>query len=801
MSLSVVISIRERKPMFKLRYTLGLATVAFLSTTSLTLGQSLLEPVPMQAVQPVAPSASILSTRTQLDAMEIGADAQIVPFEQASDSLLLSGEDDVTVLTFNVSPEQFAAGGLLQVGYQNAVSVVPDASSIEMELNGKPIGKFFIASPNGVALETVQLSSADLKQGRNTLALRARQSHRVDCSLGATYELWTRISPKDSGFVSSAKPAFTRLQDLASVGKTDAGTTDLHLVIPTAATTDMINNASSLMQTLALYLNRTDVVVTVGDKPGTGPGIDVFVASNWSKSTAIPQQVLDAPSGISVRNGQTQDRASVILRANTQKELQAMLLDAVQGPMKDGIDTGMFAPKFGTIVAEQEKTYTLADAGYRTRTFAGRLSHTHFNLVMPADFYPAEYATLDLGLHAATSPGLDPNSQLLVRVNDKVVTSYPFSNTAGSQFDGKRIELPLRAFRPGVNAVEILAEVPKASDVACEPDQRDDSKPRFLLLENTSITIPKLARIGRLPDLAALSGKAYPFRDGNPFDLYVEHSDTQSVSAALTVLTRLSLAAGGPLAATVKLGKPDGTAAGNVLFLAATQSFADAGKTGKSSFPDMTIAKAALPLDIAGTDNIKTAAIVAPEPTANMVGEANPEDLLKAFQKNTKDAADDAPMSVTVQKLFSSATSGFGKWLRYEDPASEGENATNGNALLKISQIEAPAGTGTWTILQADSPRDLSIGVGRLVEPAVWNALDGGSADIKMASLALENHAAKTRYFTEMTDQSFGNYRRLLAAWFSDNFQIYVGLVLGLMGVFALWLGFRVPNKGVGADQ
>ncbi len=787
--------------MFKLRSTLALATLALFASTSLILARSLLDPLPVQPVQPAAPSASILSTRSQMEEMKIGADARIVPFEQAADSLTLSGEDDVTVLTFNVSPEQLAVGGVLQLGYQNAVSVVPDTSNVEMVLNGKPVGKFFIASPNGVALETLQLSSADLKQGRNTLLLRARQTHRVDCSLAATYELWTRISAKDSGFVSSVKTTFTRLQDLASIGKTDAGKTDLHLVVPAAATTEMINNASALIQTLALYLNRTDVVVSVGDKPGTGPGIDVFVASNWNASADMPQQLVSAPFGLSVQNGLTSDRASVILRANTPGERQSALLDAVRGPMKEGIETGMFAPKFGTIVAEQEKTYTLADTGYQTRTFAGRLSHTHFNMVMPADFYPAEYATLNLGLRAATSPGLDPDAQLLVRVNDRVVTSYPLSDTAGSQFDGKRIELPLRAFRPGVNAVDILAEVPRASDVSCEPGKNEDVKPRFLLLEDTSITVPKLARVGRLPDLAAFSGKAYPYPDGKPFDLYVGQSDTQSFSAALTVLTRLSLAAGNPLAATVKLGKPDATAAGNLLFLAAAQSFADAGKTGKSGFPDMKLARAATPQDVFGTDSIKTAAITALEPQREMAVDTNPDALLKAFQKNTSDESDGSSMPVTLQKMFSSATSGFGKWLRYEDPATEEENAVAGNALLKISQVEAPAGKGTWTILQADSPRDLAIGVGRLVEPAVWSRLDGGSADIRMASLALENHPAESRYFAEMTDRSLGNYRRLLAAWFSDNFQIYVGLVLGLMGIFALWLGVRVPNKGVGTDQ
>src|SRR5690606_10385027 len=114
------------------------------------------------------------------------------------------------------------------------------------------------------------------------------------------------------------------------------------------------------------------------------------------------------------------------------------------------------------------------ETGYETRVFSGRLSRTAFALEMPADFYPAEYATLDLSLHAATSSGLSERSQLLVRVNDRVVKSYPFRDTQGEQFKGQRIELPLRAFRPGVNRIELVAELPRAADAACQPAERDD---------------------------------------------------------------------------------------------------------------------------------------------------------------------------------------------------------------------------------------------------------------------------------------------------------------------------------------
>ena len=52
-----------------------------------------------------------------------------------------------------------------------------------------------------------------------------------------------------------------------------------------------------------------------------------------------------------------------------------------------------------------QRAITLHDAGMRSASFGGRLLRTHFNVVMPVDFYAAEYATFNLKLNAATAPG------------------------------------------------------------------------------------------------------------------------------------------------------------------------------------------------------------------------------------------------------------------------------------------------------------------------------------------------------------------------------------------------------------
>lgn len=492
----------------------------------------------------------------------------------------------------------------------------------------------------------------------------------------------------------------------------------------------------------------------------------------------------------------------VSLRGATRAEISSQLLAAIRGPLKESLDSGIFATGTGTIRADASSQYQLSDTGYETRVFSGRLSRTDFNMVMPADFYPADYDTIGIRLFAATSPGLKRTAQLLVRVNDKVVTSYPFRNIEGEQFEGKLIELPLRAFHPGENKVELLAEVPMVSDDVCAPEARNDAQPRFILLKNTEITVPALARISRLPDIAALAGNAYPYADGKPFDIFVERPDGQSVGAALTMLSRLALSARNPLNANIRLSAAIPTEGRNALVIKTDKEFAELGSAGKSEFPlnDFSDETGAA---LADTDPFKTAAIsdeAMLQAVAVSPGTDDADALLDAFKKSTTQP-DALSWTARIGNWFSIGGARFAQWLNYDDGANKTLALKPDQSLLTLSQIPSPEGSATWTVLHARSPRDVALGVRRLVEPAVWSRLDGGSAEIETASLSVNTMPAGTHFIAGMTDKSPANIRRLAAAWFSDNFQFYVLLIVASMGIFGVWLGRAVPRKGVRSDQ
>lgn len=724
---------------------------------------------------------------------ESAATEALVPFEQSAAAFLLSGEDDVTTFTFELDGPQVSAGGVLNLAYINAVSVLPDTAKMDVEINGRDLGGFAIASPNGMKAEKIAVASEFLRTGRNVVRLRARQHHRVDCSLDATYELWTKLDPARSGFASATPSGFRDFDSLLAVRRTAEHRTNIHVVLPSAVGAEALNEVAPALQALILFLNRDDVTVSIGDRPGAGPGIDLVMAMDRHGAAALSKLGLTAvPRGLSVQSGASAERATVVLRAANLGDVNAAVLAAVKGPMADGLKSGVFERGRGVLAVDAGERRTLKEAGYETRVFSGRLSRTDFAIEMPADFYPADYATIDLRLSAATSPGLAQTAQLLVRVNDKVVKSYPFRNREGEQFDGKRIELPLRAFRPGVNRVELLAELPTAADAACRPEERDDGKPRFILLDTTAIEVPALARVGRLPDLSALAGKAYPYGGGKAFDLVIDRADSQSVGAGLTLLSRLALSARTPLNAKIAIGAPAEGSGRDALVVSSQNDFAELGAAGKAAFPS------------AGDVSASVEELLEPDPvvTASVSDAGGDEtaDLLQAFRTSTASSQDALSLGSKAQLWFSNASRSFARWLSYEGEdvavASHGEGS-----LVTLSQMRSPDGLATWTLVQAKSPRDIDAGVQRLVEPAVWRDLQGGAATIETASLALVSLPAAERYVADLSDTSPGNLRRVAAAWFSDNFQIYVLLVLACLGVFAVWLGMTAPRKGVRSDR
>ncbi len=769
--------------------------------------QSLLPPGPLAVIAAPAPAEAesvILGARpvsapaaAQTAAPEEDRSARLIAFEQAASGYRLEGEADTMRLTFALDASAIAGGGDLVVSYKNAVSIMPEASRIAVSVNGVAVGDFAIRSPSDPEAQSFPVSPAFLRVGTNQMELRAIQRHRVDCSMEATYELWTDIDHAASGFRPRSPSTFTSFSQLRGIGRTNQGLTDLRLIVPAGSGSEAVNAALPLLQVMAIALNRDDLVVTLSDTPGTGPGIDLVIATA-DNPASLRLAPADAPHGLSVFAAQQTDRARVVLRAGSEAELGQALMAAVEGPLRESLNAAVNAGRPGEMRAEDSRSSTLADIGYRAEPFSGRLFRTGFDLVLPVDFYPAEYATIDLALHAASSPGLKPTSQLLVRVNGQIVKSLPIRDTNGEVFAGRRMELPLRAFHPGRNQIEVLAELEAARDDTCVYLERDEAAPRFILLDTTEIRIPALARVARLPELAALAGSAYPYGHNDGMTVSALRADAHTVSAALTLIAKMGFVAGRPVKASLIFGPPETRSPGNALVVASRRALDEYSRLGAQAFVDMPkVIEFAEVWDEA--DPIATGSIGI-EFGASLALTPDPAAMLEAFRQTTSKLREDAGFFSSLETNLSLTFDRFRRWLNYL-PAPQAAELRKPGRIATLSQRAAVGSEGVVTWLTANSPTDLSEAAALLADPAIWNALDGETATLDLDNRSVTTVQAEGYFAHDLTDYSPGNLRRITAAWFSDHFRIYVAVVLGLMAVFAIWLGTIVPKAGVRTDQ
>ena len=158
---------------------------------------------------------------------------------------------------------------------------------------------------------------------------------------------------------------------------------------------------------------------------------------------------------------------------------------------KPGVQAARLADGFRI---EGQTTVTLAELGFASRDSTARLPRAGFDLALPQDFLAADYARAVLTLKGGYASGLAPGAQVVVNLNGRNASSVRLPRAGGDLFREVEVQLPLSRWRPGLNELEIAAEVPTASDAACDTSRPPENRERFLLLDSTSLRFPTFAR-------------------------------------------------------------------------------------------------------------------------------------------------------------------------------------------------------------------------------------------------------------------------------------------------------------------
>jgi hypothetical protein len=582
---------------------------------------------------------------------------------------------------------------------------------------------------------------------------------------GSDYELWTEIDHHQSGFLARSPVAPDDFAALRGIGRNGTGLTDLRLIMPEGAGAEALNRRVPVLQTLALALNRDDLSVTVARSAGHGPGIDLIVALDEDPTSRVGLRD-DAPYGLSVSEGAAPGRARVVLRAASAGEIPGLLLNTVQGPLKPVLDSGIRAGRKGEIRAGESSVYTLADAGYVTTPFSGRLFHTRFDMVLPADFYPADYATMDLALQAATSPGLKPTSQLLVRVNGHIVKSLPMRDTGGQVFSGRKLELPLRAFRPGRNQIELLAELERTADEPLPVFRK--GRLRSALHSARYHRDPRSGAGPRGPVARTVRHGCcrLPYAAPPGVDVHVLKPDSQSISAAMTMIAKMGLAARAPVVTRIAFGQP-APDTGNAIVIAAAReaehlSHNGAGPSGATA-QTIDFAPVSDFSDPIVTSSVNLPGAAIPPGDDNRSGRA-----ACCLPPDTRDLGDAGSPVRSFTSGVTDAYRSFRKWLNYERP-SDAAPLQEPRRKAQLWQRPSVSGTGVVTWLTADTASDVAAASHLLADPAVWNRMEGEKAILDLDAGSIRTIRPQSHFAHDISDYGPGNLRRIAAAWFQTT--------------------------------
>jgi len=732
----------------------------------------------------------------------------------ARDALRFNGEIASKSWPVFIAPGQAGKPAKFKLSFVNAVSVMPETSHLSVFVNEMRVATLPLDAPTADSDHVIDIPADLLRAGYNAVRLEARQRHRVDCSIAGTYELWTQVDPSETGFIFAAENATVRdLASLPALPLGAGGVAHLRAILPPGASADAIGRTLKAIEHVAVIGSFTRPFVDIAPEPGEGPGLDIIAATDADLAAFEPdlQARIATTMPIGFVDGGATGRSILVIRGRTAEDLDHSIGDlAARGAaiVSAGTQEGQtaLAGLQGFRLAENTEM-PIGQFGIHAQEFNGRLFRASFDVTMPPDFYAADYGKLEIALAAGYMGGLAEGAQATVRVNDKIAAGLPLTDRQGEVFKDRTIGVPLTFFRPGINRIDLDVQLQTEDDRHCDPLAGVDAPPRFALLKETTIKVPGLARIAHMPNLAAMTTSGFPYRQGEgTAKLYVPYPDAVSIGAAATLMARLAVAAGAPIAADLALEMPDGMAGSAIIVGAfndlAPSVVASAGLEVENlraawrrySEPRPTVATNDMSPDIdpiarrfaalrqnQEIDWTTTGSIIAPRQVVAAASEPALPGAVSPTPGPSFEAWRDAVSERRSSRDFIRAAA---RWIDTTIDLSARDFGFGGNRALAVAptpstnvvvaQAQAPDARGTWTLVTAPSKEALRDGIDTLVEPAIWNALSDRAGSYDVLSENLVTYDTTQTYYVATQPFSIGNSRRIAAGWFSHHIAIYV---------------------------
>ena len=503
----------------------------------------------------------------------------------------LWGEQASVSAPVYVTRRQADANVRFRIGSLSSVSVLPESGTLTIAVNGTRIRDVPLGAAYGLRLTEFDIPSGLLKEGWNSVGISAHHRHRVDCSVDAAEELWTRVDPAETGFLfPDATARISELSDIAAISPRPDGAVPIGIVLDAKhlLAGDDVERLGRAVQGIALAGRFAQPIVEF-DSTGEA-GLDLVVGKVGEVAGRIDQATMDKITGptIALVPGVERRRPTIVITGQSDADLdlaiaQLGMVSALGSARRAQDARGRERPSHRRLRADADLQRSRdRNPGTDRRHPARRLQYGF------AERFPPR------GLRSR-------RARFFRRLRGASRRRHP-DHRRGERAErrqhaprrAERRQLPSQAPFPAAERVPAGAEPRRAQSqraerqgVGCDTSANVPSQARVWLNGTSKIVFPALARTGRLPDLAMAASGAFPFAAAaGKMILVVPTPDRDTLGAALTIMARLGLAAGAQIpfayAASVPAGAP-----GNVLIVAPARALDPASMREAQLDPDL----------------------------------------------------------------------------------------------------------------------------------------------------------------------------------------------------------------------
>ncbi|GAU85821.1 cyclic di-GMP binding protein precursor [Bosea sp. BIWAKO-01] len=734
------------------------------------------------------------------------ADLPFRSIAASAEDLTLRGEFASTERTVFLSPTDALRAQAFRVGFSNTVSNLPEVSRLSVRINDQLIGDIALNATTETGQAVFAIPPGVLVPGVNAIRFTANQRHRVDCSIDATYELWTQISPAHTGLVNIAPtPSVRGLAELPMLAGLAAGRTPIRLRLPDGFDTAALDQAMRAANALILAGAIMHPSIEVASTPGTGPGIDLVLGGVSPAGAGLR---LAPEIGLYINQESDPSRAVVSIIGSPEIDLNLSIrrLEAFAAQAeRPGSRAGQraLANLIGRRIGNGS-SLTFGDLGLETRAFDGHLMQMSSRLVLPADFFPAPHGAARLTLDSSFAGRASLDQRISVSINDQVAAIVPIMNPGRGGLNGRTIELPLESFKPGANIVTVEALMSDAK-AACDATLAHAPAARLIIGAGSSISFDRLARAASYPNLSATLGLSLPYTDADtPLAIGVSARDPAYLDGALTMIGRMVASAQMPLNTSFRFRPLDNAAEAGIFFGAPSEAPREPSGLGTpvaggAGDQPANVATARTRLAAAAGEGTTQTDGTAQSLIPGISSPATASDLVRSAGGATDGASRNWLPKASDLRGIATWLENFGLLDKARDgnAARSFDDTTDALEIRQTAQrhggssalsafFEPSTRPVVQTAVLGADPAAFVALVEKATTDQFWSRLNGEAARVRIDDWGPTNLGVQERVYSAISDRSPGNIRLVAAGWLSLNPSYYLAILGGLVALLAL---------------